>query len=351
MLKKSIYVLIAAAFVICTFTACQKPADTKEEKAVENFTVTSDYSQISVNWESEGEKGVTYYVYASKDNNTSKLTEENDRCYNRYISNFSVDEPGHYYVWVRTGAKGPFSKAKEVDVTFVGAVSNIHVTPTIVGIDVSWTSPEDADHVTVAYKKIDADEWQEEHYDVSVTSCHLNSIDDGEYVFKLIAEDAYLKGVESEVPGTYTFTFDSTRYGKKPDGISELKPSNVIKEFPEDTNTLYYYYYCEKGKTYRFNIFDDPSYTLARLSKNNWTGTNLKLAKVNLYIYIAGSCPVSKNDSSPYVEGGCVASKEDFTSNSYELWFRCGRDGYYVVQIIRDAASKDGNYQYGLNVL
>lgn len=350
MFKKSLSVCFIAALVFGIFAGCANSSG--GGKVVEDFTVTADYSQITVKCEPEDED-TKYFVYIGK--NKDERPQEsvwwgtmNGNAACRHV----VEEPGRYYVWIQTEENGPISEPKAIDVEFLDPVTNVTVTTTLLGFKVSWTRPDDTegiDLIKVGYKKAGGD-WKYSSTNGLAAYENLNSVEDGTYTFKVLVCDKYDTKVSSEETSTYDFAFD-TSYGQQP-SCSQFDGTNTtIRDItdnsntPEDSNADYYYINATKGERYTFDVLDYDSYELARISQGSWSSISsgdFITAKVS--IYIAGACPLNGSEPDPL---GLVQSKSFFKPN-HELYFTCERDAYYVIKVEKTSRSLEGATDYGL---
>ncbi len=352
MFKKIISVCFIAALVFGIFAGCANSSG--GGKVVEDFTVTADYSQITVKWEPENED-TKYFVYVGK--NKDERPQEsvwwgwmtgNVAC--RHV----VEEPGRYYVWVQTEKDGPISEPKAIDVKFIDPVTNVTVTTTLLGFKVSWTSPTETggiDLIQVGYKKAGGD-WKYLNTNGLAVYTNLNGVEDGSYTFKVLVCDKYNTKVSSDETSAYNFSFDNAHYGNKPNSGTEFTTSLYLRDLTGDAD--YYYFSAEKGKHYDFNVLDWNSYDLARIDQSSWGSIDTtKLISAKVEIYISGSCPVSDSDTETALkEAGLVASKSYFSKTNYTLYFNCERDAYYIVKVSKASSyhQPTGSYnQYGLS--
>lgn len=357
MMRKFFNLTMAAAVLFgFVFAGCAggSGGDDSGSGAATNVQAISDYSQITVTWEGTVDEDTGFFVYASKNNDTAALGNDDKKDYfpQNNTSSFTVDEPGHYYVWIRTKYDGPFSDPAEVDVTFMNPATNIVVTPAILGFEVSWTNPltdsEDMKDTAVYYKKTGDETWTHQGYSFTTSQMSLQGMEDGEYTFKVMVQDKYKTPVYSEETSAYTFAFESDKYGNEPatSMYTENNFSPITKKFKDGEYIDYYKINCEKGKTYEFEVLDYWSYSedrlLGSIKQNN-------LASLSLYVYISGACPESGNDITKALnkDEGCVLSKTAFYKNGYKANFKCPRTGWYIVQARR--SSSYGN-EYGIDL-
>lgn len=319
-------------------------------KVVEDFTVTADYSQITVKCEPEDED-TKYFVYIGK--NKDERPQEsvwwgwmNGNAACRHV----VEEPGRYYVWIQTEENGPISEPKAIDVEFIDPATNVTVTNTLLGFKVSWTRATKTGgikNIDVGFKKAGGD-WKYKTTNGLASYININSVDDGTYTFKVVEIDKYDTKVSSDEISADPFTFDSNKYGKLPD-CNPFESSKTIRTLSGTAD--YFYINAQKGDFYTFDVLDDDSYELARIDQSSWgsIGTT-KLISANVEIYISGSCPVSDSDTTTVLdEAGLVASKSFFTTTNSYLYFTCERDAYYIIKVGKNTRSPDGATKYGLS--
>ena len=333
MFKKSLSVCFIAALVFGIFAGCANSSG--GGKVVEDFTVTADYSQITVKCEPEDED-TKYFVYIGK--NKDERPQEsvwwgtmNGNAACRHV----VEEPGRYYVWIQTEEDGPISEPKAIDVEFIDPATNVTVTNTLLGFKVSWTRPTETGGISsiqVGYKKAGGD-WKYSSTNGLAAYENLNSVEDGTYTFKVLVCDKYDTKVSSAETGTYSFTFDKAHYGYTPNGGIEFSTSQYLRDLTGDAD--YYWFSADKGKHYDFNVLDWNSYDLARIEQSSWGSIDsTKLISAKVEIYISGSCPVSDSDTETTLnEAGLVASKNYFSKTNANLYFYCERDACYIVKV------------------
>ena len=351
MFKKVLSGSFLALMLVAFLAGCSSPSG--GGKVVEDFTVTADYSQITVNWTPKDEETV-YYVYAGQNKNErpqewvfSGSIIEGVTC------KFTVEETGLYYVWIQTEEDGPVSEPKSVEVKFIDPVTNVTATRTILGFKVSWTNPTKRDGVgsviQVGYKKAGG-EWKYKDTNSLAGYMNINGIEDGTYTFKVLIWDKYNAKVASPETGASAYAFD-TSYGQQP-SCSRFETSTTIRDITDDSNTPvnsnadYYYINATKGERYTFDVLDYDSYELARISQGSWgsiSSGDFITAKVS--IYISGACPLDGSEPDPL---GLVESKSYFKPN-HELYFTCERDAYYVIKVEKTSRSSEGATDYGLS--
>lgn len=342
MFEKKLSGAFLALLLVAFLAACGSPAG--GDKTVDDFTLTTDYSQITVNWTPKDEKTV-YYVYAGK--NKNERPQEwvfSGRIIEGITCKFTVEEAGLYYVWIQTEEDGPVSEPKSVEVKFIDPVTNVIVSPTILGFKVSWTNPTKRDGVgdviQVGYKKAGGD-WKYKNTNSLAGHLAFNGIEDGTYTFKVVIWDKYNAKVASPETSASAYAFDGDTYGKEPT-CSPLEDTLDIRTFSGTAD--YFYINARKGERYTFDVLDYDSYDSDRITPGSGvTKNNLISAKVS--IYIAGACPLDDATPDPL---GLVESKSFFTPN-HELYFTCERDAYYVIKVEKNTRSPAGATKYGLS--
>lgn len=347
MFKKIISVCFIAALVFGIFAGCANSSG--GGKVVEDFTVTADYSQITVKCEPENED-TKYFVYIGK--NKDERPQEsvwwgwmNGNAACRHV----VEEPGRYYVWIQTEKDGPISEPKAIDVKFIDPVTNVTVTTTLLGFKVSWTRPTETggiDLIQVGYKKAGGD-WKYLNTNGLAVYTNLNGVEDGSYTFKVLVCDKYNTKVSSDETSAYSFTFESDKYGKLP-ACALFESTKTIRTLSGTAD--YFYINAQKGDFYTFDVFDYDSYELARLDQSSWGINSNDFISAKVEIYISGSCPVSDSDTTIVLdEAGLVASKSYFTKTNSYLYFRCERDAYYIIKVGKRSDFPAGATRYGLS--
>ncbi len=326
----SSFLLVSLFFSACAGIDSDNDSD---DKVVTNVKVTSDYSMISVTWDADENYYGFHDVYISKDDDVNNAKQT-------ISSHFTVDEPGHYYVWVRTGYKGPFSECKEVDVTFINPGSITKVDTSIFGVEIQFQKPNDAgEYVKFAYKKTDETKWNYTPKGI-LSDTHRINLDNGTYVFKLLVSDKYETYVSSEETEPITYAFNDEKYGKKPECPAYVEKGYFLRTFTSSA-TEEYYIQCTKGEYVAFDILDYYSFDWNRISggySNIGTLSYSDFADLKMEVYISG---IDRGNMSVYELEGLVCSK---IHSAKIAQFTCPHDGYYVIRLIR---SGYGNY-YGL---
>lgn len=332
-LKKTIFTSLILSLLV--FSGCSGigPNNDSDAEAVTNVKLSSDYSKISVTWNADEDFYGFYDVYISKDDdvNNAQLTSSGLKSsYN--FKDFTVEEPGHYYVWVRTGFNGPFSECKEVDVSFINPGSITNVETSIFGVKIEFQKPEDAgEYVKFAYKKTDETDWNYTS-EKKLSGTHRINLNDGTYVFKLLVSDEYKTYVPSEETETITYSFDSTKYGKEPSCPAYVEEGYVVREFTPSATEECYYIQCEKGEYVEFDVLDNWSFDYKRLygGYENITKLNRSdFVDLRIAVYISG---VDIDKLSDYEYEGRVCSKEP---SADKVYFTCPRSGCYVIRLSR----------------
>ncbi len=348
MFKKILSGSFLALMLVAFLAGCSSPSG--GGKTVDDFTLTTDYSQITVNWTPKDEETV-YYVYAGK--NKNERPQEwvfSGRIIEGVTCKFTVEEAGLYYVWIQTEEDGPVSEPKSVEVKFIDPVTNVTATKTILGFKVSWTNPTERDGVgsviQVGYKKAGGD-WKYKNTNSLAGYMNINGIEDGTYTFKVLIWDKYNAKVSSEETSASPYSFDGTNYGNKPDGFAQLVTSNTVRNLSGDAD--YFYFEATKGQRYTFDVLDWNSYDIARINQSDWlTFDSSKLISAKVSIYIAGACLTNGTTE----DAGLVESKNYFSKTNHEFYFTCEKDAYYVFKVEKASGyhQPDGSYaQYGLS--